>query len=143
MKTVCLEKAWEENGDVKCEYDGVVLSYRKEDVVRIEKRRAKKPAAEPADNSKAKKESITTKPGASSSAKVNKSAGLSFYAPRRTHKYWTSETGKHKTFNEAVATLAKQYERSADWVKSHMGETNDIAVMHQNLRRQKQRENSQ
>ena len=143
MKTVCLEKAWEENGNVKCEYDGVVLSYRKEDVVRIEIRRAKKPAAEPADNSKAKKESITTKPGASSSAKVNKSAGLSFYDPRRTHKYWTSETGKHKTFHEAVAALAKKYERSADWVKSHMGETNDIAVMHQNLRRQKQQENSQ
>ena len=44
MKTVCLEKAWEENGEVKCEYDGVVLSYRKEDVDRIEKRRTRQQA---------------------------------------------------------------------------------------------------
>jgi hypothetical protein len=38
MKTVCLEKAWEEDGEVKCEYDGVVLSYKKSEVERIEKR---------------------------------------------------------------------------------------------------------
>jgi hypothetical protein len=44
MKTVCLEKAWEENGEVKCEYDGVVLSYKKSEVERIEKRRIRKSA---------------------------------------------------------------------------------------------------
>jgi hypothetical protein len=26
MKTYCQEKAWEENGEIKCEYEGVILS---------------------------------------------------------------------------------------------------------------------
>jgi hypothetical protein len=37
MKTVCQEKAWEEGQEVKCEYEGTVLSYQKKDVLRIQK----------------------------------------------------------------------------------------------------------
>ena len=37
MKTICQEKAWEENGEIKCEYEGVVLIYSKTDVLRIQK----------------------------------------------------------------------------------------------------------
>ncbi|MGD8342198.1 MAG: hypothetical protein PVH53_01330, partial [Desulfobacterales bacterium] len=36
MKTVCQEKAWEEGQEVKCEYEGTVLSYQKKDVLRIQ-----------------------------------------------------------------------------------------------------------
>jgi len=132
MKTVCLEKAWEENGEVKCEYDGVVLSYRKAEVERIEKKRTQPPPPKPAVNATVSKVSATPKP-ASPSASATKSDGLRFYDPRRTNKYWISKTGKYKTFKAAVAALAKQYDRSADWVQSHMGETNDLEEIHQNL----------
>jgi lipoate synthase len=58
---------------------------------------------------------------------------LEFYNPRRPQKYWTSEDSKHHSFKEAVATLAKQYDRSPEWIQSHMGETNDLYEIHQNL----------
>jgi hypothetical protein len=61
------------------------------------------------------------------------SDGLRFYDPRRTNKYWTSKTGKYKTFQAAVAALGKQYERPPEWVQSHMGETNDLEEIHRNL----------
>ena len=37
MRTVCQDRAWEEDGEIKCEYEGVILSYKKADVLRIEK----------------------------------------------------------------------------------------------------------
>ena len=122
MKTVCLEKAWEENGEVKCEYDGVVLSYSKEDVDRIEKRRTRQQAP--------KSEKKTTVDKAAGETKAD---GLSFYDPRREYKYWTSKTDKHKTFQAAIAALAKQYDRPAAWIKSNMGQTNDLDQIHRNL----------
>jgi len=42
MKTVCQDRAWEEEGEVRCEYDGAILSYQKKDVIRIEKTRIEK-----------------------------------------------------------------------------------------------------
>ena len=132
MKTVCLEKAWEENGEVKCEYDGVVLTYQKAEVEHIEKSRTQQPPAEPAGSAGASKASVPSK-SVASSAPAMKSDGLKFYDPRRTHKYWTGKTGKYKTFQAAVAALSKQYDRSADWVQSHMGETNDLSEIHRNL----------
>jgi len=131
MKTICLEKAWEENGEVKCEYDGVVLSYSKTDVLRIEKRRRKKSAADRSPKPETPKSTPAKKaPGFTSSLKPGT---LTFYDPRRTHKYWTSATAKHKTFQEARAALAKQYNRTPDWVQAHMGETNDLKQIHLNL----------
>ncbi len=131
MKTVCLEKAWEENGEVKCEYDGVILSYKKADVVRIEKRRTQKPAAGPAPKPALPQKASTKKiNGAANSLKPG---ALTFYDPRRPQKYWTSASAKHRTFQEAINALAKQYERTPDWIKSHMGETNDLNQIHQNL----------
>ena len=141
MKTICQEKAWEENGEIKCEYEGVVLSYRKADVLRIKKIRTKKPNADRPKKPKVPENSTPKK--VSVKATPTKSGTLTFYDPRRTHKYWTSETARHNTFQEALAALAKQYERTSDWVKSHMGETNDLNQIHQNLLRQQQAENSQ
>jgi hypothetical protein len=158
MKTVCQDRAWEEEGEVRCEYDGAILSYQKKDVIRIEKTRIEKqseslpvktetpikatskqatPAPEikqPAPSGKkpfAQEDSkiISTKPDSS------KTKGLEFYNPRRPQKYWTSATSKHHFFKEAVATLAKQYDRSPEWIQNHMGETNDLYEIHQNLSR--------
>lgn len=132
MKTVCLEKAWEEGEDVKCEYDGVVLSYPKKDVERIEERRTRQQAPITDDKTTGSKVSVVAKPGVPSTPAA-KTKGLRFYDPRRTNKYWTSITGKHKTFQEAVAALAEQYDRPPEWIQSHMGETNDLAEIHRNL----------
>ena len=131
MKTICQEKAWEENGEIKCEYDGVVLIYNKTDVLRIKKIRTKKPVANRTDKPKAPASSSTKK--VSVQAPPIKPGALTFYDPRRTHKYWSGAKTRHTTYQEAIAALAKQYGRTPEWVKSHMGETNDLNQIHQNL----------
>ena len=160
MKTVCQDRAWEDEGEVRCEYDGAILSYQKEDVMRIEKTRIEKqvesipdktqmsikatakqatpaldikqPAAPPKKPLVQKdSKTVSTKPD---TAKIK---GLEFYNPRRPQKYWTSATSKHHFFKDAVATLAKQYDRSPEWIQHHMGETNDLYEIHQNLSRGK------
>jgi hypothetical protein len=68
---------------------------------------------------------------------------VEFYIPRRTYKYWTSETGRHDTFSQAVAALAKEYERPTDWVKRHMGDVNDLDAIRQNLADRQQQEDAQ
>ena len=132
MKTVCLEKAWEENGDVKCEYDGVVLTYKKEEVERIEKRRARPAPPQPANKTGSNKVSASSKPTMSPAA-AKQSEGIQFYDPRREHKYWISKTGKYKTFQAAIAALGKIYDRPAGWVQSNMGDSNDLNQIHRNL----------
>lgn len=157
MKTVCQEKAWEEGKEVKCEYEGTVLRYQKEDVLRIQIMRTPKkaPPAEPikaseqpaaaattppadikATGSKPKppeKKDLKALPVQPSEVSNTKGKGLEFYNPRRPQKYWTSAVSKHQTFKEAIAALAKQYDRSPDWIKQQMGETNDLGEIHQNL----------
>jgi len=58
---------------------------------------------------------------------------LTFYDPRRPHKYWTSTKFKHKSYKAAIQALAKRYERSPEWIQAHMGDTNDLLQIHQNL----------
>jgi hypothetical protein len=132
MKTVCLEKAWEENGDVKCDYDGIVLTYKKADVERIEKRRTRPASPQPANKTDSGKVSVVSKPTASP-APAKQSEGLKFYDPRREYKYWISNTGKYKTFQAAMTALGKIYNRPVGWVKSHMGDSNDLNQIHLNL----------
>jgi hypothetical protein len=131
MKTICLEKAWEENGEIKCEYDGVILSYRKSEVLRIEKRRAPKSQSnlggDQKSNSKGGKKVF------GQLRATSKSNELVFYDPRRSRKYWINATAKYNTFQEAVAALAKQYGRTPQWIQTHMGETNDLQEIHRNL----------
>ena len=158
MKTVCQEKAWEEQGEVRCEYDGAILSYQKKDVKRIEKTRIEKqPESLPEKTEMSSKAAVkhpapvpeikTPAPSdkkpvdqedpqiVSTKSDSSKTKGLEFYNPRRPQKYWTSATSKHHLFKEAVATLAKQYDRSPEWIQNHMGETNDLYEIHQNLSR--------
>ena len=162
MKTVCQNRAWEENKEVKCEYEGTILSYLKEDVLRIEKIKVKesvdspavptpkktspKAVAKPATGPSEKKPPASRpkpvigndlKSVANQNVSASNSQTLEFYNPRRTHQYWTSKISKHKVFKEAIAALSKQYDRSPEWIQQHMGETNDLAQIHQNLARNK------
>jgi hypothetical protein len=66
--------------------------------------------------------------------------GFLFYDPRRPYKFWTGATSKHRTLKEALDVLAKQYDRSPDWVKAHMGESNDLGEIHKNLMATKAKE---
>jgi len=50
MKTICQEKAWEEDGQIKCEFAGWVLTYPKNEVLRIIKTKTVKQAAPPEEN---------------------------------------------------------------------------------------------
>ncbi len=59
---------------------------------------------------------------------------IEFYNPRRSSPYWTSSSKKHKSFKEAIQAFAKEYNRSPEWIQEHMGQTNDLAKIHSNLR---------
>jgi hypothetical protein len=159
MKTVCQDRAWEEGGEIKCEYQGSILTYQKSDVLRIEKTKiVKEPetpnqtkeavlkptsqAAEPSveRNPSASKETSAVKKESQPSpddSESLKTKGLEFYNPRRPHKYWTSATAKHDTFKEAVSALAKAYDRPPEWVQQHMGKTNNLSEIHDNLAKSK------
>ncbi|MBT8365402.1 MAG: hypothetical protein KJP23_11915 [Deltaproteobacteria bacterium] len=62
MKTICQDKAWEENDQVKCEYAGWILTYQKSDVLRILKSRSSKPTTQPAIKDP-KKDQVKIPPG--------------------------------------------------------------------------------
>ena len=132
MKTICQEKAWEEDGQIKCEYAGWVLTYPKNDVLRIVKTNALKNAASRAKNRREHKFTLndrntkkTRPPG--SEEKV-------FYNPRRPFKYWTGRNSKHKSYNEAIKALAAEYGQSLLWIQENMGDSNDLNEIHRNLR---------
>ena len=57
-------------------------------------------------------------------------------------KYWTSASSKHNTLKEAIAAMAKEYERTPQWVQQYMGTTNNLSEIHQNLANQKEAETS-
>ena len=155
MKTVCHDRAWEEDGEVKCEYDNSILTYQKNDVLRIEKIQIEKKIEKPQKKKHvlppAQTASVPAKqpPGVKQAAPQKKlqkltnrdggteTKGLVFYNPRRPQKYWTSDSAKHNTFKEAVAALASQYDRSPDWIQHHMGDTNSLDEIHLNLSNRK------
>jgi hypothetical protein len=68
--------------------------------------------------------------------------GFLFYDPRRPYKFWTGATSKHRTLNQALEALAKEYDRPPEWVKAHLGESNDLGEIHKNLMQSKKKENS-
>jgi hypothetical protein len=64
-------------------------------------------------------------------------APVDFYNPRRPQPYWSSESGRHATYAEAVHALAKEFSETPEWVESHMGESNDLNEIRRNLSRLK------
>jgi hypothetical protein len=67
-------------------------------------------------------------------------SGTGFYDPRRPLIYWAATNSRHSTLNAALESLAQQYERSTQWVVTHMGLENDLRAIHQNLLQQIKRE---
>jgi hypothetical protein len=59
--------------------------------------------------------------------------GIAFYDPRRDYKYWSAPDRQHRTLEEAVEALAEQYNRPAEWIRAHLGASNDLAEVHRNL----------
>ncbi|MCP4624931.1 MAG: hypothetical protein GY850_15610 [bacterium] len=132
LKTICQDKAWEENGQVKCEYEGWILSYKKSDVLRI---LSTTPLKQPAPSQKKPQVQTKTKPLRSGTQKQNqsKSEGIVFYDPRRPYIYWTDKTTRHKSFKEAIKALAEKYDRPTEWIQANLGDTNDLNEIHRNL----------
>ena len=58
---------------------------------------------------------------------------VQFYDPRRRFKYWSGPERRHDTLEEAVEALAMQYDRSPEWIKAHLGSSNDLAEIHHRL----------
>ncbi len=134
MKTICQEKAWEEDDQIKCEYAGWVLTYPKTDVLRILKTNTKKQNAPPEKNGR--KRQVSKKDSGNKKVSPPIADGNVFYNPRRHHNYWTGKNSKHNSYKKAIQALAKQYGRSPDWIQAHMGDTNDLEQIHQNLANQ-------
>lgn len=134
MRTVCHGKAWEEKGYVHCEYDGGVLSYPAADVDRIEKGPAPQPqepspASQPTPSAPAPTD---LRPVPAAEAQSTPS-GILFYDPRRPEKYWSRPDRKHNTYPEAIAALAEEFDRPAQWVEENMGDSNDLGIIRETL----------
>ena len=131
MRTICQEKAWEENGEIKCEYAGWVISYEKNEVERILKTIPQKQPAKP--KNKPKTEQSSEKGQKAKTSSSPEAIETAFYDPRRPYKYWTDKNAKHNSYKEAIQALANQYKRTPEWIQAHMGDTNDLEKIHRNL----------
>ncbi len=71
-----------------------------------------------------------------SAAAAHELGGLKFYEPRSAQKYRTDSQSQFTTLDEALDALAVHYGFTAQWIAEHMGETNDLYQIHQNIRRE-------
>jgi hypothetical protein len=46
----------------------------------------------------------------------------------------TGSNARHNSFKEAIEALARDFNKPADWVERHMGESNDVDQIRQNLK---------
>lgn len=144
MRTVCRNRAWEEKDEVRCEYDGGLLIYPKSEVIRIEKgppfeddtagKRNPGQELKPAPQAAA----VSPSPRVAPSAGSKPSSGVLFYDPRRIKKYWSSPTGHHDSYRDAIAALAADFDRPAQWIEENLGDTNDLEEIRDNLSAKKQ-----
>ena len=132
LKTICQERAWEENGQVKCEYAGWVITYQKADVLRILKTTPPKQPAKIKQNSQIGRKAEPP-PKAPNKVSHPKKSGTAFYDPRRPHKYWSDKNSRYDNYNDAIQALARKYNRSPEWIEAHMGDSNDLEEIHRNL----------
>lgn len=131
LKTICQQKAWEEDGQIKCEYDGWVISYPKKDVLRIVKTNPSQNAGSSEKNRQLQQPAKDAT--ATEALSQPEAGGFVFYNPRRHYKYLTDKDSKHRSYAEALQALAEKYDRSPEWIQAHMGATNDLEQIHRNL----------
>lgn len=67
--------------------------------------------------------------------KLNIDKDTKFYDPRRSAKYWTGKMTHHRSLSRAIKALADQYDVTPKWIEDHMGETNALIEIHQNIRK--------
>jgi hypothetical protein len=60
-------------------------------------------------------------------------SGVPFYDPRRHQKYWSRPDRKHEAYPEAIAALAEEFDRPAQWVEENMGDSNDLGIIRATL----------
>jgi hypothetical protein len=141
LKTICQEKTWEEDGQVKCEYDGWIISYQKSDILRILKTTPPEPAAHSEKKPKVAQPNEPTPTGPQKIIPPDVK-GLTFYDPQRPAQYWTDKNTRHKYYKDAIRALARKYGRPPEWIQANMGDSNDLAEIHQNLQIRKSAESS-
>jgi len=59
---------------------------------------------------------------------------IQFYDPRRPQKYWVGPNEKYDTLNAALTALAVHYNTTVQWVEEHIGNTNALSEIHENIR---------
>lgn len=133
MRTICQGRAWEEKDEVKCDYDGVILTYRREDVEHIHQtivpqETDETPTSEASIAPSAPEELQALKP--ISNANTD---GPVFYNPRRPYKYWSSNSAKHHTYQDAIEALAREFDRPSRWIEGRIGATNNLEKIRQSL----------
>jgi len=140
MRTVCEGNALEKGDEIHCEYDGGLLIYRKSDVARIEKGRSiePEPGAKDVQEVAPPPARVTPSipaptPGIAAPAPPPKPQGIAFYDPRRSKKYWTSETRHHDTFRDAILALSEEFNRPVSWIEANMGDSNDLNDVRETL----------
>ena len=132
LKTICQDRAWEENDQVKCEFSGWVITYQKSDVLQILK------STPPKKPNEIQKEAPTSRnkaalQGASNKSNHPKKGGTAFYDPRREKKYWLDQNSGYDSYDDAIQALAKKYNRTPEWIRAHIGDSNDLEKIHRNL----------
>lgn len=65
---------------------------------------------------------------------LNALNGIQFYNPRRPQKYWVGPNEKYDTLNAALKALAVHYNTTVQWVEDHIGNTNALSEIHENIR---------
>ena len=132
LKTICQERAWEEKDQIKCEFAGWIITYQKSDVLRILK------TTPPKGPTETQKETLTSRNNAATQEAINKTnlpkkGGTAFYDPRREPKYRLDQNSGYDNYDDAIQALAKKYNRSPEWIRTHLGDSNDLAEIHRNL----------
>lgn len=123
---------------------GVEIRYAKILVERIERKgRPSRQSVQPQAPKPDKKAAAPAEPPPGAAAEptlterellaLKKLQGIAFYDPRRSRRYWANAESHHTTLEGAVSVLAKQYGHSELWVLQHVGEENDLALIHENL----------
>lgn len=64
---------------------------------------------------------------------IQSNRGIKFFDPRRPQKYWASRNSKHDSVSAAIDALSKIYHQPPVWIEMHMGEENDLGLIHANL----------
>ncbi|MCU0589992.1 MAG: hypothetical protein MUC57_00775 [Desulfobacterales bacterium] len=84
------------------------------------------------------RETLASRLSDSASAKMTSAAlpggVIEFYNPRRAQKYMTGPDTSYDSFHEALNALARDFDKPPDWVEQHMGESNDVDQIRQNLK---------